>query len=131
MPRHRIPGPGRRAQRLHHEERSAPNVVYGAQIPAPPALPLDDEEDLLEALRAENEDLRIRVSQLDAATHEYRRQMAEVLTSVSWRVTAPLRGIAGKVRLARRRYGICPSGSPAGAGSRDPDSGAVPAGRVR
>ena len=47
-----------------------------------------DPEDLLEALRAENDALRARVATLEAATDEYRRQMHEVLTSASWRSTA-------------------------------------------
>jgi lipopolysaccharide biosynthesis protein len=60
-------------------------------------------EDLLDALRAENEALRLRIAELDAAAEEYRRQMSEVLTSSSWRATAKFRAIAGKVRLVRRR----------------------------
>src|SRR5687767_7283815 len=66
--------------------------------PAPP-----DDDDLLEALRAENDELRVRIATLEAAADEYRRQMHEMLTSASWRATAALRGVAGKVRLARRR----------------------------
>jgi lipopolysaccharide biosynthesis protein len=61
------------------------------------------DEELLEALREENETLRVRIRQLEAGLDEYRRQMASVLTSASWRVSAPLRGVAGKVRLTRRR----------------------------
>jgi lipopolysaccharide biosynthesis protein len=60
-------------------------------------------DDLIEALRIENDELRMRMAQLEAATEEYRRQMTEVLTSASWRATAPVRGVAGKFRLARRR----------------------------
>ncbi len=67
-----------------------------------------DGDDLLEALRAENDALRVRIVTLEAAADEYRRQMNEVLTSASWRVTAPLRGVAGKVRLARRRLRSLP-----------------------
>jgi lipopolysaccharide biosynthesis protein len=62
-----------------------------------------DADDLLEALREENEALLVRVAHLEATRDEYRRQMAGLLTSSSWRVTAPLRGIAGQGRLARRR----------------------------
>lgn len=68
----------------------------------------DGSEDLVEALRAENDALRVRVADLEAATAEYRRQMSEVLTSASWRSTAKLRGAAGKVRLARRRLKAMP-----------------------
>jgi lipopolysaccharide biosynthesis protein len=57
---------------------------------------------LLEALREENDELRARISQLEAGLDEYRRQMASILTSASWRVSAPLRGVAGKVRMTRR-----------------------------
>ncbi|MCW2673567.1 MAG: glycosyl transferase family 2 [Frankiales bacterium] len=64
---------------------------------------MDDAEQLLEALRAENDELRVRISELEAGLNEYRRQMASVLTSASWRVSAPLRGVAGKVRLTRKR----------------------------
>jgi lipopolysaccharide biosynthesis protein len=59
--------------------------------------------DLIDALRDENDLLRQRVAQLEAAANEYRRQMTEVLTSVSWRATSPLRGVAGKGRLWRRK----------------------------
>ena len=62
-----------------------------------------DRDDLLEALREENEALLARVAQLEAARDEYRRQMAGLLTSSSWRLTAPLRGLAGGARRARRR----------------------------
>lgn len=64
---------------------------------------MEDAEQLLEALREENDLLRVRISELEAGLDEYRRQMASVLTSASWRVSAPLRGVAGKVRLTRRR----------------------------
>lgn len=65
-------------------------------------------DDLVDAVRAENDDLRARIAELDAALAEYRRQMAEVLTSASWRLTAPLRGAAGKMRLTRRRARALP-----------------------
>jgi lipopolysaccharide biosynthesis protein len=67
-----------------------------------------DPDDLLEALRAENDELRDRITMLEAAAAEYRRQMTEVLTSASWRLSAPLRGSAGKLRLARRRVRAIP-----------------------
>lgn len=67
-----------------------------------------DDDALLDALREENEQLRIRISTLEAGLDEYRRQMASVLTSASWRVSAPLRGVAGKVRLARHRARTLP-----------------------
>ncbi|MBK5307534.1 MAG: glycoside hydrolase family 99-like domain-containing protein [Frankiaceae bacterium] len=66
------------------------------------------DHDLVDALREENDSLRIRVGQLEAAANEYRRQMTEVLTSVSWRATSPLRGVAGKGRLMRRRAKALP-----------------------
>ncbi|MDI6910888.1 glycoside hydrolase family 99-like domain-containing protein [Nocardioides sp.] len=62
-----------------------------------------DPDDLLEALRAENDELRARISVLEAAAEEYRRQMTAVLTSASWRVSAPLRASAGKLRLLKTR----------------------------
>jgi lipopolysaccharide biosynthesis protein len=63
----------------------------------------DNRDDLFGALREENEALRARVALLEASRDEYRRQMAEVLTSVSWRATAPVRGVAGRARLLRRK----------------------------
>src|SRR4051794_23499329 len=68
----------------------------------------DGLDELLEALRAENDALRVRVATLEAATDEYRRQMHEVLTSASWRSTAIFRGAIGKVRLTRRRLRSLP-----------------------
>ena len=59
--------------------------------------------DLLDSLRDENEALLVRVAHLEATTDEYRRQMEGLLTSSSWRITAPLRSFAASVRLARRR----------------------------
>ncbi|HZT53654.1 MAG TPA: glycoside hydrolase family 99-like domain-containing protein [Gaiellaceae bacterium] len=60
-------------------------------------------DDLLESLREENEALLVRVAELEATRDEYRRQMAGLLNSTSWRVTAPLRSAAAQVRLVRRR----------------------------
>ena len=60
-------------------------------------------DDLLDSLREENEALLVRVAHLEATRDEYRRQMEGLLTSSSWRVTAPLRSFAAGVRLARRR----------------------------
>jgi lipopolysaccharide biosynthesis protein len=74
----------------------------------PPQRRRPDSDDLVEALRDENETLRVRVAQLEASTNEYRRQMAEVLTSASWRSTAPIRGVAGRVRLLKRRAKALP-----------------------
>jgi hypothetical protein len=71
------------------------------------SLPTEDDE-LLEALREENDLLRVRVGQLEETANEYRRQMASVLTSVSWRITSPLRMVAGRVRLTRRRLRSLP-----------------------
>ncbi len=45
----------------------------------------------------------VRIAHLEATRDEYRRQMTGLLGSSSWRVTAPLRALAGFVRLARRR----------------------------
>lgn len=64
---------------------------------------VDPRDDLLEGLRQENDELRARVRQLEGGLDEYRRQMASILTSASWRASAPLRGVAGKLRLARRQ----------------------------
>src|SRR6478735_7288588 len=66
------------------------------------------DDDLLEALRAENDELRVRIATLEAAAEEYRRQMHTMLTSASWRATAKFRGAAGKLRLARRRVRSLP-----------------------
>src|SRR5262249_17939618 len=62
-----------------------------------------DMDDVLESLREENEALRVRVAHLEATTDEYRRQMAGLLNSWSWRVTAPLRTAAAQARMVRRR----------------------------
>jgi lipopolysaccharide biosynthesis protein len=62
-----------------------------------------DLDDLLETLREENEALLVRIAHLEATTDEYRRQMAGLLNSSSWRVTAPLRRVAAQGRLIRRR----------------------------
>ena len=62
-----------------------------------------DPDDLLDALREENEELMVRVAHLEATRDEYRRQMEGLLTSSSWRVTAPMRSVAAAARLARRR----------------------------
>ena len=67
-----------------------------------------DPDQLVDALRDENDDLRERIAELEASREEYRRQMGQMLTSVSWRVTAPLRGVVGKGRLARRRVRALP-----------------------
>lgn len=63
----------------------------------------EERDDVLDTLRAENESLLVRIAHLEATRDEYRRQMAGLLNSSSWRITAPLRGIAGQLRLARRR----------------------------
>jgi lipopolysaccharide biosynthesis protein len=60
-------------------------------------------DDLLDSLREENEALLVRVAHLEATRDEYRRQMEGLLTSSSWRVTAPVRSVAAAARLARRR----------------------------
>src|SRR4051794_38714833 len=70
--------------------------------------PRPGDDDLLEALRAENDELRVRIATLEAAADEFRRQMHEMLTSASWRATAKFRGAAGKLRLARRRVRSLP-----------------------
>ena len=62
-----------------------------------------DPDDLLDSLREENEELLVRVAHLEATRDEYRRQMEGLLTSSSWRVTAPMRSVAAAARLARRR----------------------------
>jgi lipopolysaccharide biosynthesis protein len=64
---------------------------------------VEDPDDLLEALREENETLLLRVAHLEATREEYRRQMEGLLNSSSWRATAPLRSVAGQGRLLRRR----------------------------
>ena len=69
----------------------------------------DDADDLVSALREENDSLRARVAELEATTNEYRRQMTVVLTSVSWRITSPLRMSAGRMRLFRRRLREAPA----------------------
>lgn len=60
-------------------------------------------DDLLETLREENEALLARVAHLEATKDEYRRQMEGLLTSSSWRLTAPLRSAAAIGRYVRRR----------------------------
>src|SRR4051794_13334746 len=62
-----------------------------------------DEDDLVNALREELDTQRAQMLALEATADEYRRQMDHVLASASWRVTAPLRGVAGRVRMLRRR----------------------------
>jgi lipopolysaccharide biosynthesis protein len=62
-----------------------------------------DPNDFLKTLRDENEALLVRIAHLEATRDEYRRQMAGLLNSSSWRVTAPLRSTAGQGRLIRRR----------------------------
>ena len=69
-------------------------------------------EDLLDALREENEALLRRVAHLEATRDEYRRQMEGLLTSASWRITAPLRNAAAGARLARRRIRQLPGRFP-------------------
>ena len=65
-------------------------------------------DDLIDSLREENEALLVRVAHLEATRDEYRRKMEGLLTSSSWRVTAPLRSFAAGLRLARRRIGQLP-----------------------
>ena len=60
-------------------------------------------DDLLEALREENDTLRLRVAYLDETVAEYRRQMSQVLDSASWRVTSPIRAVASRSRLLKQR----------------------------
>ena len=60
-------------------------------------------DDILESLREENEALLVRIAHLEATTEEYRRQMAGLLNSWSWRVTAPLRTMSARGRMVRRR----------------------------
>ena len=69
-----------------------------ATEPTTPTLSLQSQ---VEGLRLENERLRQQVSVLEAGLEEHRRQMAGVLTSASWRVTSPLRMIAGRLRRLR------------------------------
>jgi lipopolysaccharide biosynthesis protein len=59
--------------------------------------------DLLESLREENQALLVQVAHLEATRDEYKRQMAGLLNSWSWRVTAPLRAVAAHLRMLRRR----------------------------
>ena len=82
-------------------------------------------DDLVDSLREENEALLVRVAHLEATRDEYRRQMENLLTSSSWRATAPLRSFAASVRLARRRIRKLPerlAPRPAPATSARPDS---------
>lgn len=67
-----------------------------------------DPKDLLNTLREENEALLVRIAHLEATRDEYRRQMAGLLNSSSWRVTSPLRSMAGRGRLTRRRISQLP-----------------------
>jgi lipopolysaccharide biosynthesis protein len=60
-------------------------------------------DDHLESLREENEALLVRIAHLEATRDEYRRQMAGLLNSSSWRVTAPLRAVSAQGRTVRRR----------------------------
>lgn len=84
-------------------------------------------DDLLDALRHENDALRAKIVELEASRQEYRRQMSEVLTSASWRATAPLRGLVGKGRVARRQVGALPSRIASRAGSaHTPTTGLFP-----
>ena len=67
-------------------------------------------DDLLDSLREENEALLVRVAHLEATRDEYRRQMEGLLTSSSWRVTAPLRSLAAGFAWPAAGSGSCPSG---------------------
>jgi lipopolysaccharide biosynthesis protein len=71
-------------------------------------MPPQDPPDLVDALHVENQELRAQVEGLQATADEYRRQMSAVLSSPSWRLTAPLRGVAGRVRTVRRRLARIP-----------------------
>jgi lipopolysaccharide biosynthesis protein len=71
--------------------------------PRPAADQPNSGSDLVDALQAEVDALQIKVDQLDAAATEYRRQMAVVLDSLSWRVTSPIRASAARLRVLRRR----------------------------
>lgn len=85
-----------------------PPVVPHEPLPERVDLPAggvadNDPAALIEGLREENDALRMRIAQLEEGVAEYRRQMTSVLTSVSWRVTAPIRNYTGKMRLLRTR----------------------------
>ena len=80
-----------------------------------------DSRSLDDALFEENAALRDRVSLLELTLEEYRRQMDDVLGSVSWRVTSPFRIVAGRFRRLRtapgrarrrRRAGRVPTAAP-------------------
>ena len=84
-------------------------------------------DDVLESLREENEALQVRVAHLEATRDEYRRQMAGLLNSWSWRVTAPLRTLSAQGRMVRRKIRRTPERvvrSPTGASA--PTAGLFP-----
>lgn len=68
----------------------------------PPSTP-PERDRLLAALEQENAELRLRLAVLEEAMGNYRLQMAGVYTSLSWRVTHPVRRAVAGMREVRRR----------------------------
>jgi hypothetical protein len=54
------------------------------------------------ALQAEVEQLRIEAQQLRIEVQQFSKALADMCSSTSWRVTAPLRAISGRLRAKAR-----------------------------
>ncbi len=70
---------------------------------SPPEHSLDVSDRSHDALRAENERLAQRVADLESTVVEYRAQMSQVLSSLSWRLTSPLRALTSRWRRVKVR----------------------------
>ncbi|MDD2857081.1 MAG: glycoside hydrolase family 99-like domain-containing protein [Candidatus Nanopelagicales bacterium] len=89
------------AQRITAHQTTALNAADGTAAPHDIASTASSLE--IDGLLAENQRQRQRIADLELTVVEYRKQMSQVLTSTSWRVTSPLRVFAAGVRIARLR----------------------------
>ncbi len=79
----------------------ARTVVRGGGGALLDQVPPNPEEIDREVLDSEIQQLRQRVADLELTVEEYRRQMNQVITSASWRLTSPIRISASRTRSAR------------------------------